>query len=184
MDSNLVFFHLHVDIVVGLEKTYYMVSEDVGVVEVCVNISSPANSECPITSSFDVLLSTVPVNAKGKSTIHIVLQLMTENLYVLEYFDYIPVEHNMTFESCSMRSCVEIFILEDTNVEIDEVFNITLGRTPELDRKIKLDLLDGQIQIMENDRELWHILYIICEYDSFHSTRWCCEFDSNSLQCA
>ena len=51
----------------GLEETYYMVSEDVGVVEVCANISSPANSECPFTTSFDVLLSTVQVNAKGNS---------------------------------------------------------------------------------------------------------------------
>ena len=37
--------------VVGLEQTLYMVSEDVGLVELCVNVSSPI-IECPITFSF------------------------------------------------------------------------------------------------------------------------------------
>ena len=43
--------------VVGLEQTFYRVSEDVGQVELCVNVSSP-NIECPITSFFHVSLST------------------------------------------------------------------------------------------------------------------------------
>ena len=71
-----------------------------------------------------------------------------------EYLDYVPVEHNMRFEPCTKQSCVEISILDDDQVEIDEVFNIILERTPELDKKIKLDPVDGQIQIMENDCEL------------------------------
>ena len=79
---------------------------------------------------------------------------MTEILYVSEYFDYLPVQHNMRFESCTSRSCVEISILEDTLVEIDEVFNIILERTPELDRDITLDPVEGQIKIVENDCEL------------------------------
>ena len=43
--------------VVGLEKIFYNVSEDVDVVEVCVIVYSPIVS-CPINFTFDVSLST------------------------------------------------------------------------------------------------------------------------------
>ena len=43
--------------VVGLEMTFYNVSEDVGVVEVCAIVISP-NTSCPISFPFDVRLST------------------------------------------------------------------------------------------------------------------------------
>ena len=42
---------------VGLDKTFYSVSEDVGVVEVCANVYSPI-IDCPIAFPFDVRLST------------------------------------------------------------------------------------------------------------------------------
>ena len=43
--------------VVGLEVTFYQVSEDVGVVEVCSLVYSPT-IDCPIEFPFDVRLST------------------------------------------------------------------------------------------------------------------------------
>ena len=43
--------------VVGLEKTFYQVTEDVGVVEVCAIVYSP-NITCPIEFPFNVHLST------------------------------------------------------------------------------------------------------------------------------
>ena len=43
--------------VVGLERTLYQVSEDVGVVEVCAIVFSPS-SPCPIAFPFNVSLST------------------------------------------------------------------------------------------------------------------------------
>ena len=43
--------------VVGLEKTFYSVSEDVGVVKVCAILYSPAIN-CPIAFPFDIGLST------------------------------------------------------------------------------------------------------------------------------
>lgn len=61
----------------------------------------------------------------------------------------------MRFESCARQTCVAVSILNDTQVEIDEVFYITLERTPELNEEIKLNPVDGQIQIMENDCKLW-----------------------------
>ena len=45
--------------VVGLERTEYVVSEDVGVVELCAIVHEPnGNIECPIGISFEVQLST------------------------------------------------------------------------------------------------------------------------------
>ena len=43
--------------VVGLERTFYQVSEDVGVVEVCAIVYSP-NVTCPIEFPFNVNLTT------------------------------------------------------------------------------------------------------------------------------
>ena len=43
--------------VVGLEKTIYSVSKNVGVVEVCAIVYSPT-IDCPIAFPFDVSLST------------------------------------------------------------------------------------------------------------------------------
>ena len=46
--------------VVGLERTFYQVPEDVGVVEVCAVVYSP-NITCPIEFSFAVGLSTIGI---------------------------------------------------------------------------------------------------------------------------
>ena len=54
---NLIFLLPCEAAVVGLERTIDQVSEDVGVVEVCVIVNSPS-VECPIQFSFDVRLST------------------------------------------------------------------------------------------------------------------------------
>ena len=53
--------------VVGLEQTFFRVEENVGFIEVCVNVSFP-DIECPIEFPFQVELSTVDGTA-GK--IHI-----------------------------------------------------------------------------------------------------------------
>ena len=50
--------------VVGLERTFYSVSEDVGVVEVCAIVYQPDSGiTCPITFPFDVSLSTLDGSA-------------------------------------------------------------------------------------------------------------------------
>ena len=43
--------------VVGLEQTFFRVSEDVGVVELCANVSFP-DITCPIEFPFEVVLAT------------------------------------------------------------------------------------------------------------------------------
>ena len=44
--------------IVGLEKTLYEVSEDVGEVEVCANVTAP-ELECPLNFPFTVTLYSV-----------------------------------------------------------------------------------------------------------------------------
>ena len=52
------FFHsLPAATVVGLERTFFSVSEDVGVVELCAGVYFPV-IDCPIAFPFDVRLST------------------------------------------------------------------------------------------------------------------------------
>ena len=43
---------------VGLEQTFFNVTEDVGIVELCAIVIFPGDIICPITFSFDVNLST------------------------------------------------------------------------------------------------------------------------------
>ena len=50
--------------VVGLEWTFYQVSENAGVVEMCAIVYSPT-IDCPITFPFNVSLST-SVDSAGK----------------------------------------------------------------------------------------------------------------------
>ena len=50
--------------VVGLEETFYKVSEDVGGVNVCAIVYSPnSNILCPINFAFGVSLSTISSNS-------------------------------------------------------------------------------------------------------------------------
>ena len=49
---------------VGLERTFYQVSEDVGVVEVCAIVYEPnGNLACPIGFSFQINLLTISGSA-------------------------------------------------------------------------------------------------------------------------
>ena len=153
--SLLIFLPL--DIMVGLERTYYIVPEDVGMVEVCASIFSAMKVECPVSFAFNVLLSTVSDTATGNWC----MALLFISYIVLETImstpalpDYIPVERILTFKPCDRRRCVNITILDDTQVEIDEIFYVNLERTIGLDRVIRLDPIEGIIQIEENDCEL------------------------------
>ena len=57
----------------GLERIFYNVSEDVGVVQVCVIVYSPSG-DCPITFPFDVVLSTEDGAAGTCTYIHAIIE--------------------------------------------------------------------------------------------------------------
>ena len=65
--------------------------------------------------------------------------------------DYVGVSNTLTFDACDTRQCTEISIENDMIVEITESFFVTLERTPDLDSRITLNPVDGEIEITDND---------------------------------
>ena len=56
----------------GLERTFYQVSEDVGVVEVCSVVYNP-KGDCPIMFPFNIALSSKDVAVtNGAGNVHII----------------------------------------------------------------------------------------------------------------
>ena len=111
----------------GLEKTYYTVHEDEGVVNVCASIFTTA--DCPVSFPFNVLLSTVSDTAKGTALLFISYIVLETILSTPASNDYRAVDRTLTFEPCDRQRCVNITILDDTQVENDEIFYVNLERT-------------------------------------------------------
>ncbi|CAI8052754.1 hypothetical protein GBAR_LOCUS28872 [Geodia barretti] len=118
--------------VVGLEQTFFRVEENVGLIQICVNVLFPGIN-CPIAFPFEVLLSTADGTA-------------------VQAMDYQPLDVTLMFEACETRRCVDAEIIDDTVEEPDEVFTYTLRRTPDLDPRIELNPVDGQVEIGDDDR--------------------------------
>ena len=57
----------------------------------------------------------------------------------------------LPFDTCVVRSCLEIEIVGDSISEDDEIFRVTLARTPTLDNRISLDPVSGEVLIIENN---------------------------------
>ena len=54
------------------------------------------------------------------------------------------------FNECEQRSCINITIVDDEVPENTEYFNLNLERNG-LHERIQLDLVDGVVQITDND---------------------------------
>ena len=83
--------------------------------------------------------------------------------------DFDSESHSVTFEPRSSRQCVYFNITDDNIVEEREYFNVTLGRTADLDYRVQL--ANGQtsttIFILDNDSMMlhiviWFLLHTIC----------------------
>ena len=62
--------------------------------------------------------------------------------------DYESLSTTVQFESCETRRCVTVSIVSDLIEEPDESFNYTLERTPDLDSRISLDPVEGEVVIV------------------------------------
>ena len=141
--------------VLGLEKTYYPVSEKtIGEVEICVTVyNSSVNFTCPIDLSFAVTLTAID----GTAGMYVVDVRCSMKPFILSFsvapMDYIqntPV--TLVFEMCSMKQCHSIPIVDDDVPESNEMFYVTLEGTADLDRdNIKLDPVNGTIKIIDAD---------------------------------
>ena len=75
----------------------------------------------------------------------------------LHYFAVSPmdyVEHSTTlrFSACETRQCVNVAIVDDLTDEPEEGFGVTLERTPELNSRITLNPVNGEILIQDNGK--------------------------------
>ena len=72
-------------------------------------------------------------------------------LHTVSPMDYAAESVVLKFCECETRRCANITIIDDLALEMVESFEITLGRTADLDSRITLDPVDGNIQIIDND---------------------------------
>ena len=59
----------------------------------------------------------------------------------------------LMFEACERQRCVNVTIVDDDILEMTESFHVTLERTPGLDMRIRLDQVDGVVEITDDDGE-------------------------------
>ena len=65
--------------------------------------------------------------------------------------DYDALSTVLNFDACETRSCVNVTIVDDSVDEQTEVFAVTLRSSVGLDSRIRLNPVDGVIEITDND---------------------------------
>ena len=61
------------------------------------------------------------------------------------------MEEGLIFAACEIQQCVAVTIVDDVVDEPDEVFHVSLERTPGMDSRITLHPTEGKIEIHDND---------------------------------
>ena len=117
-------------------------------VEIWVIVYGPYSS-CPIDFAFNVtLVKIVDSSLDNGSAGNIKHFSHTEKLYLHSSFTASYLDNSVVgkciFLPCVTRSCVNVAI-------VNESFNITLKKDPDLDSKITLDPLVGLVKIKENE---------------------------------
>ena len=72
--------------------------------------------------------------------------------------DYVSLNVTLMFDACEIRRCVNVTIMNDFQIEPDENFFYTLEKTPDLDTRIDLSPVDGEIEIFDDDG-LFYLLH-------------------------
>ena len=163
---------------VGLEQTFYNVSESVQTVEVCAIVYSPEIA-CPIGFPFIVSLvardgtasrlnsTTSRQNSEKYCTsVHYKLVTLCIAVFLCAYSfpcysstvvfqgDHLGLSTSvLMFNDCESRSCADATIVDDTILEEVESFFVVLGGAPGLDTRISLNPVNGEIQINDDDCE-------------------------------
>ena len=64
--------------------------------------------------------------------------------------DYIGLSTTLRFLACEIRQCMNVAIVDDLLDEPEEGFGVTLERTPDLNSRIVLNPVNGEILIQDN----------------------------------
>ena len=133
----------------GLERTFYPVSERVGSIEVCAIVYVPnGNIDCPIDLAFSVDLSTRDDTA-GMIAIVGTIAFFHVLFHHSQYYGLWLSQHVTDVFSMRQTEMCNIAITSDDVLENVEIFNVTLERNG-LDERIMLDPTQGQIVIIDN----------------------------------
>ena len=175
------YIHVHSVAVVGLNGTFYQVSENKSMIKVCATIYHPT-IDCPIGFPFHVRLTTTNDSA-GKERVKIT-DLCQRPLFLESTVDYHHVSTILEFDTCETRQCTEISIVDDMIVELTESFSVTLERIPGLDSRITLDPVYGEIEIIDDDGMYiifltWLLWKLMVAWDFLH--RGCGGFGEYTL---
>ena len=116
-------------------------------------------------------------------------------LFSVSPTDYGAMFTTLMFDICEPQQCTDITIINDTVPESIESFFINLQRTPDLDPRITLDPMIGEIEITNNNG-LWifwcnwtHWMTLRCSLalwhslDLFYSRTICCRICEDSTHC-
>ena len=90
---------------------------------------------------------------------------------VVNPMDYRELNTILSFAACETRRCVNVTIVDDLVDEPIERFAYTLERTPGLDMRIRLDPVDGVVQINDNDGNTYSLVHVHCS-SLFHSPQF------------
>ena len=139
--------------------TVYEVTEGQGSVEVCVVVFTPGGN-CPIQYPFEVSLSFSEGSA-GKFFHHF------NNIVDLIIFSFVENDLDystqstvvLQFDECDKRMCTSVIIVDDSVIENAENFTVTLHETPGTGDAITLTVVNGVINILDDDGEL---IFLVC----------------------
>ena len=144
------FFFCLTALVVGLERTFYTVSESEEAVEICITAVG-ANSPCPSTQSFQVTFSTTDESAGKIIYIYCLYNTITSRNTVLALVspsDYEAVSEELTFAPCDTQHCVNVSITDDLVNEPEDSFSLTLNK---LTSFVTLSTAAGEVLITDDD---------------------------------
>ena len=91
---------------------------------------------------------------RSMCSICVLLFVSTTKYYTVCYVvdaDYVPVGAHLSFEACQLQSCVNITIIDDTIVEHDEDFMISLKGNQQLN--VNITPAKGRVRIFDDDSE-------------------------------
>ena len=80
--------------------------------------------------------------------------------FAVSSMDYVTLADTLMFDVCETQRCVNLTIEDDSVDESEETFRVSLERTPDLDSRIILDPVDGEIVIVDDDGK--YTFYATC----------------------
>ncbi|CAI8026680.1 FRAS1-related extracellular matrix protein 2 [Geodia barretti] len=148
------------DIAIWLQYSAYTVEESSGRVQVCalINGTSDINSTVRLATISDTAGIGTPSDFDSES-------------------------HSVTFKPRISRQCVYFNIRDDNIVEEREYFNVTLGRTADLDDRVQLRQTSTTIFILDDDRATVRLDPLVADNTEGRSIELCAVVESASTGC-